>query len=279
MELIFNEISAKYLTENDYEVTKRMQNLCGICKKAKEHGFSNLRVEREFRTCLLKESYTIENWLNARSVSHIQKQFFLSYLKFPYIEESDENAETTFIEKDYYLNEIDEHRFNRERVEGLAVAYIYDTIAVSFPVTEVWKNFYIKLIDEIERIIEVKHVSLIEHFEYHKNFIDSNKEIILQETALNPSKKGIKLRDDHGKDILKAFAKKLINSCHVIGVINSLPFNSKDTIFIRKIYPDGKIEMVLFWTERGYGLIIQTTGRNLRETEAIAKILEEKYCE
>lgn len=207
------------------------------------------------------------------------KSFFLSYRRFPYIEESDENAETTFIEKYYYLNEA---RFHSEETEGLAVAYIYDTIAVSFPVNEVWQKVYIKLIErdnEIEREVEVRHVSLLKHFEAHKNFIDANKKIILQETALSPSEKIIHLRDDHGKNILTDFAKRLINSSYVVKVINSLPFNPNEDSFIRKIYPDGKIELVLIWTAPGYGLIIQTTGENHRETEKIAQILEENYCE
>ncbi|MEN8215122.1 MAG: hypothetical protein ABFS56_01840 [Pseudomonadota bacterium] len=284
MDLIFNEISANYLTNSDSEdeARKRMQDLCDVCKKAKENGFSQLRVERKFETYSLKNGYAIVDWLNDRSVYPTQKTFFLSYKRFPYIEESDENAETAFIEKYYYLNEADEHRFHGKETDGLAVAYIYDTIAVSFPVNEVWQKVYIKLIErdnENEREVKVRHVSLREHFEAHKNFIEVNKEIILQETTLSPSEKIIHLRNDHGKDILTDFAKRLINSSYVVKVINSLPFNSNESNFIRKTYPDGKIEIVLIWTDKGYGLIIQTTGRNHRETEKIAQILEENYCE
>ncbi|MFV0501437.1 MAG: hypothetical protein ACK5MH_07620 [Bacteroidales bacterium] len=61
-------------------------------------------------------------------------------------------------------------------------------------------------------------------------------------------------------------------------MINSLPFNSACKNFIRKTYPDGKIEIVLTKTDKGLGIIIQTTGRNIRETNRIAEILEEEYC-
>jgi hypothetical protein len=282
MDLIFNEISANYLANSEHEAKQRMQNLLDVCKKAKENGFSNLRVERQFDSERLKERYSIVDWLNDRSVLPTQKSFFLSYRRFPYIEESDESAETTFIEKSYFLDEADELRFNGKLTEGLAVAYIYDTLAMSFPVNEVWEKNDIKLIErenEIERTVKVRHVSLLAHFEAHKNFIAAQKEIILQETELSPSDKIIHLRDDHGQDILNEFAKKLIQSRYVVKVINSLPFNQKCTNFIRKVYPDGKIEIVLIWTTPGYGLIIQTTGRNERETEKIAQILEENYCE
>jgi hypothetical protein len=56
-----------------------------------------------------------------------------------------------------------------------------------------------------------------------------------------------------------------------------LPFNPNSIRFIKKCYADGKIEIVLFWEDAGYGAIIQTTGTNLLETEAISKLLEKEY--
>lgn len=101
--------------------------------------------------------------------------------------------------------------------------------------------------------------------------------IHLFETTLKPEQKKISIRDDHGKDKLTEFAKKLVNSVYVIEVINSLPFNSKDTSFIKNISYDGKIELVLHKTDKGLGLVVQTTGRTKRETDKIAKILEKEY--
>lgn len=49
--------------------------------------------------------------------------------------------------------------------------------------------------------------------------------------------------------------------------------------FIRKVKADGLVECVMCWTDKGYGLVIKTTGRNLRETEKIAEILKEQYGE
>jgi len=63
----------------------------------------------------------------------------------------------------------------------------------------------------------------------------------------------------------------------VEGVVNSLPFNPKERGFIRRIHPDGRIELVLIWTDEGFGMVVQSTGRNLRETEAIARCLKDKY--
>jgi hypothetical protein len=95
------------------------------------------------------------------------------------------------------------------------------------------------------------------------------------ETA--PERKTIDLREDHGKDILQAFAEKIRRSPYVKKIINSLPFNPKRTNPIRRTYPNGKIEFVLTWTDRGLGLCIQTTGRNLAETNSIALHLAKEY--
>ena len=79
--------------------------------------------------------------------------------------------------------------------------------------------------------------------------------------------------------MLRAFAKRIINSPHVNGIVNSLPWNNKTTNFIRRVYPNGLIEVVLYWTDDGLGMVIQTTGRNQRETEEITRLLEEKYAQ
>ena len=46
---------------------------------------------------------------------------------------------------------------------------------------------------------------------------------------------------------------------------------------IRNTDPEGRVEFVLSWTDPGYGMVIQTTGRNLAETNAIALHLVEKF--
>ena len=102
-------------------------------------------------------------------------------------------------------------------------------------------------------------------------------EVTLIETTINSEDKPIALRDDHGKDKLLAFSKKVRTSIYVLSIINSLPFNPKAINLIKEIYPDGKIELVLYWEDKGIGIIIQTTGRNYRETEAIAKELKREF--
>lgn len=92
-----------------------------------------------------------------------------------------------------------------------------------------------------------------------------------------PNRKPISLRDDKGKDVLDAFAKKIRRSPYVKKIINSLPFNPKIKTPILGAYPNGIVEFVLTWTDQGYGLCIQTTGRNLAETTTIAFHLQKEF--
>lgn len=100
---------------------------------------------------------------------------------------------------------------------------------------------------------------------------------LIPKDETDPERKTINLRDDHGKDTLQAFAEKIRHSPYVKKIINSLPFNPKRTNPIRRTYPDGIIEFVLIRTDRGLGLCIQTTGRNLAETNSIALHLAKEY--
>ncbi len=94
-----------------------------------------------------------------------------------------------------------------------------------------------------------------------------------------PERKQIHLRDDHGKDVLEKFAKKVCRSPYVKGVINSLPFNSRLTEPIRRTYQNGIVEFVMTWEDKGFGICIQTTGRNLAETNGIALHLKKQFAE
>ena len=90
-------------------------------------------------------------------------------------------------------------------------------------------------------------------------------------------KKRIRLRDDHGKDTLMDFAKRITLSPFVREVVNSLPYNPGQTEPIKKCHDDGKIEIVLPKTDRGLGLVVQSTGHDIGQTESIADLLKKKY--
>ena len=94
------------------------------------------------------------------------------------------------------------------------------------------------------------------------------------ETPLKPDEKDIHLADHHGKDVLKVLCDRLKYN-EYITAMRSTDWGGNS--FIRKIHPNGVVEITLIKSERKYALWIQTTGRNYRETEAIANKLREIY--
>lgn len=280
MELFFNEISGCYKASNLFEAKARMRNFLDLCKRAKLEGFELIRTNREFDHQELSDGYKVWDWYSDPGISRSLKDFFLGYRKHPY-ETGDEVSENLFMEATYKLHEPDEKEYHGAVVEGLAWAFIKESLCISFPVNDVWKKTNIGLLEENglrHSYVFAYHASQLDHIALHRDWISSLKEFFLVESDLSPAEKRIQLRDDHGKDTLTEFSQKLIKSPYIEGVLNSLPFNPQARSFIRKTYPDGKIEFVLLWTDEGLGVVVQSTGRNQRETDAIAKILKDKYA-
>lgn len=138
------------------------------------------------------------------------------------------------------------------------------------------EQYFPTLIDKVEdngkTLISLSATGILFHqrsrlqFQKQKNTPLS----FVPQTDTPPDQKPIRIRDDHGKDVLLEFANKLVRSPYITKVVNSLPFNPKQANPIRQTSEEGMIEFVLTWTDPGFGLCLQTTGRNLRETNAIA---------
>jgi putative CRISPR-associated protein (TIGR02619 family) len=150
---------------------------------------------------------------------------------------------------------------------------------------EVESNLFDSLIDE-ETIDGVAYISLsamglLFNARSRLQFAKQETAILelIPQDGTAPNQKKIDLRDDHGKDKLKAFSKKLCQSPYVKEIVNSLPFNPHLTSPIRRTYSDGKIEFVLNWTDPGYGVCVQSTGRNQAETNSIALHLAQRFAQ
>jgi hypothetical protein len=276
MDFIFNELCFRNACPNIHSGKLSMINLLQVCKQGRELGMLRLAVRHDFYVQFLLAGYSINNWLNDQTVNKVLKDLLLSIVRQPYINNSDTLIEERFISSYAFLVDGE-----TSAVEGLAIAYLYKTIAISLYSSEEWNVHEIDLkFSETgydDQIVKVNHASQTTHVEQHKDWIVSNIGIKLPITKLHFSEKEINLRDDHGKNLLLGFSKKLIRSQFVTKVINSLPFNPHDKYFVRHCYKDGKIEIVLVRSDQGYGIIIQTTGRDLTETKAIAEVLNEEF--
>jgi len=271
MDLIFNELSLTDRPDSEYQAKQLLENLAKTCSVFKIAGFKKLRIESDFWNQLYFNDTDLNSFLSR--INRTKQNFLRSFIRPPYIA-ADFTSE---VDKEYAAND---YYFNDTKVTGLAYAYLINTIAISLYSTDTWENTEIEIIerkDTTENNVTVKHACKSEHYNTHREWIEGNQPVVLIKTTRLPENKQIKLRDDHGKDVLQDFAKKIVNCEYVVSVNNSLPFSPHKRNFIKKVYPNGQIEIGLTNTDQGYGIIIQTTGRTQRETDKIAKIIEKKY--
>ncbi|MDE5944553.1 MAG: hypothetical protein K2G93_03085 [Rikenella sp.] len=273
MELIFNEQSAispaKSLTDAHTVVMQYVQTY----KEAKEHGFKKIRYEKPFDQITIAPNCTLNDFCNSnRTLGGL----LLGLARHPFIKDNTPE-EDRFIENNFFIDK----NGCRIPVEGLGVAFLYKSIAISFAFDPFWKQIKHRLYVTGKEagdydIIAISHPDHCNDADFleHK---DRWKPVELVESKILPTNKRIHLRDDHGKDQLEAFAQRLCQSPYVIEIRNSIPYNPHAKDFIHNITNEGLIEIVLVKTDQGLGLVLQSTGRNKRETEKIANILKEKY--
>lgn len=253
MESYFNEVSLHNANSNHQEHVRDIIDTYNVLKK---YSFSRCRVDSSSCNTLRKMFSTYGR--NGISL-------FYSMFCQPFDNGNDK------VDNEYLMHT---WQVNEEICQGLAYAYLNNSISISLSKNPWNKHLISVKMDEDEIFV---NNAFLPDISYHREWLESFLPVNLITTATKPSDKQINLRDDHGKDILLKFSKQICNSPYVIKVINSMPFNNKLDRFIRRTYSDGKIELVLNWTDLGYGIIIQTTGRNKRETDEIGEILKAAY--
>lgn len=275
MELIFNEQSVVPCADDLSAACSAVIQFIKTYKEAEKHEFRRIRYEKSFDRIELAPDFTLNDFC-CNPKFRTYGGLLLGLARHPFIE-SDSPEESRFINNDFYIKRGD----CEIQVEGLGITYLYKSIGISFCIDSFWEQIrhrlYVKGTEAGE--YDVVAISHPEHcneadFLKHKELW---KPIELVESKIDPINKPIALRDDHGKDKLLAFARRLCHSPYVVEIVNSIPYNPHESLFIRTVKDNGLIEIVLTNTDKGLGLVLQSTGRNMQETQEIAKILEEQY--
>lgn len=262
-EIFFNELCLQDKPAN-YEV---LTNLSDCFKKLKDEKFSVCRLNSEIKTEILNYIKSIP-CVQGKTFTDFLHGFFRPPFEKDDITKEDENK---FFSSDLF--------FDNTSAVGLQWAYTYDTLAFSLLTNEKWNCNTIYAIDKSDndKNVSIHHAATVANINSQQTWIDSLKQIVLLKTNTPIEQKQFHVRDDHGTDVLKEFWNKLKNCEYVESCINSLPFHSFDKELIRDVKSNGQIELVLYWTDKGLGMVIQTNGRNIRETQKIADIIAEKY--
>lgn len=282
MDLVFNDLSTRPLAKDIPEAGKRLHQYFTVVKELKESGFKRVRYIDTFEKIMLTPEHSFLSFCQLRESPSLMTKAntLLSLTRHPFIDD-DSEEETRYIQNKFYITKDDQQL----EAPALGTAYLYNTIAVNLESEEYWTQleYNLAIKGEEEQVASILAVCSVSHCReakftsWKENNTPTPAELI--KTPLNPDKKKIHFRDDHGTDVLDAFAKRIRKSPYVSEIINSLPFNSYERDFIRKVKPNGLIEIVLTHTDKGLGMVIQTTGRNLKETTLIADILREGYAE
>lgn len=282
MELIYNELSEIQKSETYNEANKKVECFIDTFIAAQKKGFNKIRFSKYFQNIHLAKGVTLQDWIvTSRNVT--RKNLLLSIAKHPFLRDDMSDTEIeNYINHEFFFQDNENYIYGLG-CEGLSAAHIYNVPLISLCSNPAWMKSKLTLRkttdDKIHSFVDVYNVFSPDCLSKQTvlDFIESIKEVKLIESEKKIEEKTISLREDHGKDTLKKFSEKIISSPYVESVINSLPFNPRIRRFIKKTFENGKIELVLHWEDRGIGIIIQTTGRNLQETNAIAEILRDKY--
>lgn len=272
---MFNELSTSPESPDKYAANEKVIQLIVTLKAGREYNFKKIRLEPLAHDILLAADYSLQDWLGNKSVSFEYKNFLLGSIVRPFIAEEDESIEDAYIASEYYFKD------KTNKCDGLAAAYLYERPCISLESSPEWSQNQLPIVVETDGVAakhQVYNVYSKECFETDiiREFIETLGEPELIETNTAPADKKIHLADHHGKKELAAFWKKLQNSPYVVSA-QSTEWGRSSAV-LRYIQKDGTFDFILQNTQRRYALKIQTTGRNYRETEAIAKILEEEYA-
>ncbi len=257
MEIYFNELSINDLSELSYD---QVHKLTTIYKELRKFDVNSCRISVEDST---KLQSMINELPNARNV----RDFYYSFFKMPFESEIVEENQDDFFTDNWSCDGAD--------CVGLAMAYLLESASLS-----IYQGKWVEGIIKINRnssIITVCNISSQEHIEENRDVFENKISISLVKSFIPEEQKKICLRDDHGRDLLLNFSKRIVKCPYICEVVNSLPYNPHERNFIKKVRENGLVEIVLPWTDKGLGIVVKTTGRNIRETTEIARIVKENY--
>ncbi|MEI7725542.1 MAG: hypothetical protein WCK09_10590 [Bacteroidota bacterium] len=278
MELLFNELSVITPSSDKYAANAKMKLFSETVAAAKLKGFRNIRSHYDSHQIELAGEYTLFNWLTSRDVPELYRNNLYGMFVLPFIDEEDEDIETKYIEANFFFED-PANGIARTACLGLASAYLYETISIGLQSQNAWRKNILTIFIEANDTIRFESVNNVYSKDCFDNtiisdFVEQSGNVVLQESLLAPNDKDIHIADHHGKDELKSLWNKLKNNPYVVAG-RSTDWGGRR--FIRKFDRNGVVEIVLVASEREYALWVQTTGRSLRETKAIADALRDRF--
>lgn len=274
----FNELTLNPYCDDSQDAESRVRQYVDLIRALHLHyGVKLVRYHENMVNMALTENMSMQQYCEKYRHS-VLSSILLSTFTMPQIDENDEDVLGRYCDTQVTV----EKEGRSVAAHGFNAAYCQGTFCIGFESEEFWSKCLYSI-----TVISGRSTKSIEWASLSNKVHLSDAGFEIWSRGLSPVElsrslrcvedKELSLRDDHGKDVLMKHAEKLLNCEYVDGVVNSLPFNPRYGRYIYKIYDNGQIYVVLHWTDKGYGLVLQTTGRNIRETEKIADIIEQRY--
>lgn len=179
MQMILNELSARFPAESTEDGKKIMDSFLDTCFEVKKiiHNDSIL-MDRDYRSFELAPGYRIEQWRNDPTVDVENKRKFRVLLNKSVIYNSEEFEQ----EKEWDFRT--EFQYKEYTSKGCLLVYEMDGVAVSFLSSMHWKiseikGKYIELTDdgELEQYrVTIPNVSFEENVSFFKKYYEKKKE-------------------------------------------------------------------------------------------------------
>lgn len=279
MELILNELSISPSADK-YKANETMLDFAKTVAEGKRKGFGLVRSYYAQSDINIADNYSLENWLNDKDFAKYKdyKDILFGMIVVPFIKDDDDHIEEQYINANYFYEDT-QNNITRTECIGLASAYLYDTLSISFSNNGYWHKNIIPIIikeNNVDVSANVINVFSKECFstEVVSNKIEQISTLELIECNTEPASKNFHLTGHHGKKEMQELWDKIKHSKYVV---EGMTIQWGGNTFYKNPMANGKLDIVHMKSDRRYVLQIQTTGRNKRETIEIGKILEDKY--
>ena len=158
MELMFNELSLKPLSNNKFEAIEKAKQFALTFSAGRKKGFQRIRSAYHDSEIKLSQDYSIQHFLFDKSLPNKDykdlKDLLFGSINQPFINESDEDVEENYILSNIHYNQ----NGSEQECLGLSAAYLYNVPAISLNSSNEWKNNQLNVNVEVDGTTTVHQV-------------------------------------------------------------------------------------------------------------------------
>lgn len=283
MEGYLNELSFEPLAASKDEACDKIIKLISTLKATKDKGVNIVRcIDQGIHSIMIAADYSLYDYCLENSKDP-KASILFSYLQPPYIQDDTEIA-SQYVETQKFEAELQDEEGNviLKETYGLAAAYLTHSFGINFNTPPFWsKATVVSLhVTDADGCVSIGEVPTYTHpedldTESFEDWLVTNRPRVFP-TCPATQKKGFSLSSEHHTNkVLEDFSKKILQLPYIKEVVTSLRYCPKARKFVRNLQEEAfRIELTLYWTEEGCGMVVATTARDKVELRQMAEELE-----